>query len=121
MLSDVDQKTYEYGMLRALGFKSGHLMTLISIQSFYFSIPGVICGILCALCLNFGLRAVIYIFAMNASTFWLTEAALLIGISFGLFMPLLALILPIKSALGKNLRNSLDLNHRAVNEKNVSV
>ena len=30
MLSDVDGKTYEYGMLRALGFKSSHLMSMIS-------------------------------------------------------------------------------------------
>lgn len=31
MLSDVDQKTYEYGMLRALGFQSSHLVSMITI------------------------------------------------------------------------------------------
>lgn len=31
MLSDVDQKTYEYGMLRALGFKSSHLVSMITL------------------------------------------------------------------------------------------
>ena len=31
MLSDVDEKTYEYGMLRALGFKSKSLIGLISL------------------------------------------------------------------------------------------
>lgn len=36
-------------------------------------------------------------------------------------MPLLAILLPIQQALGKNLRTSLDLNHRANNEKSVSV
>jgi len=30
MLSDVDEKTYQYGMLRALGFKNKNLMALIS-------------------------------------------------------------------------------------------
>ena len=30
MLSDVDGKTYEYGMLRALGFKMTHLMSMIT-------------------------------------------------------------------------------------------
>ena len=34
MLSDVESKTYEYGMLRALGFKSIHLIGLLSMQSF---------------------------------------------------------------------------------------
>jgi len=31
MLSDVDTKTYEYGMLRALGFKSSHLVGMITL------------------------------------------------------------------------------------------
>ena len=31
MLSDVDSKTYEYGMLRALGFRSAHLVGLLSL------------------------------------------------------------------------------------------
>lgn len=31
MLSDVDEKTYQYGMLRALGFRNKNLITLISI------------------------------------------------------------------------------------------
>ena len=30
MLSDVDSKTYEYGMLRSLGFKKTHLLSMIS-------------------------------------------------------------------------------------------
>ena len=34
MLSDVDGKTYEYGMLRALGFKKPYLMAMITINSF---------------------------------------------------------------------------------------
>ena len=29
MLSDVDEKTYQYGMLRALGFRNKNLITLI--------------------------------------------------------------------------------------------
>ena len=31
MLSDVDTKPYEYGMLRALGFKSSHLVGMITL------------------------------------------------------------------------------------------
>jgi ABC-type antimicrobial peptide transport system permease subunit len=113
MLSDVDMKTYEYGMLRALGFKSGHLMSLITIQSFVYSIPGIFCGLCVALIINMGLRAIIFEYADNSVGFWLTTASVIIGITYGLFMPLLAIILPIQQALGKNLRNSLDLNHRA--------
>lgn len=60
MLSDVDEKTYEYGMLRALGFKKEHLVRVISLKSFGFSIPGLIFGVMVAFVLNIGLRMVIY-------------------------------------------------------------
>jgi len=95
MLQDVDQKTYEYGMLRALGFKEGHLMTLISIQSFIFSVPGIICGICTALILNMLFRGMIYLVSDNASGFWLTSTALALGVSFGLLMPLAAIYYPV--------------------------
>jgi ABC-type antimicrobial peptide transport system permease subunit len=95
MLSDVDVKTYEYGMLRALGFQKGHLITLITIQSFCFSIPGIFCGLIVALILNMGLRCVVYSFADNALGYYLPTGALVIGITYGLVMPLLAVLLPI--------------------------
>jgi ABC-type antimicrobial peptide transport system permease subunit len=95
MLSDVDQKTYEYGMLRALGFKEGHLMTLISIQSFIFSVPGVLCGICTALILNMVFRGLIYLVSNNASGFWLTSTSIVVGVLFGLLMPLLAIYYPV--------------------------
>jgi len=107
-------------MLRALGFKEGHLMTLISLHSFMFSIPGVCCGLVVAVILNMIFRFMIYFFASNSMSFWLTSLAVIVGVIFGLVMPLIAIILPVKQALGKNLRNSLDLNHRQNNEKSVT-
>lgn len=56
MLSDVDGKTYEYGMLRALGFKKPYLVTMITISSFSFSIPGCLGGICVAFVMNILLR-----------------------------------------------------------------
>jgi NADH:ubiquinone oxidoreductase subunit 3 (subunit A) len=108
-------------MLRALGFKSSHLVSMITMQSFFYSVPGVILGIGVAFVTNVLLRFFIYIFAGNTASFELTSASLWIGILFGLIMPLLAILLPIKQALGKNLRTSLDLNHRSNNEKSVTV
>jgi ABC-type antimicrobial peptide transport system permease subunit len=60
MLSEVDSKTYEYGMLRALGFKSSHLIGMITIQSLVFSIPGVALGLTVAYILNLFFRLVIF-------------------------------------------------------------
>ena len=95
MLSDVDAKTYEYGMLRALGFKTTHLVGLITIQSFVFSVPGVIGGLVVAFIFNILLRFMIFSFANNAASFGLSSSALWLGISFGLIMPLLSILLPI--------------------------
>jgi len=60
MLSDVDGKTYEYGMLRALGFKKVYLTNLILLQSFAFSIPGIFFGVIIAAIFNTGLRELIF-------------------------------------------------------------
>lgn len=60
MLSDVDEKTYQYGMLRALGFRNKNLITLISMQSFSFSIPGLLGGLLVAYFLNIIARYFIF-------------------------------------------------------------
>lgn len=61
MLSDVDGKTYEYGMLRALGFKKPYLVGMISISSFSFSVPGMVVGILIAYIINIALREAIFL------------------------------------------------------------
>ena len=61
MLSDVDSKTYEYGMLRALGFRKSMLAGMIVEQSLGFSIPGLILGVIIAWILNVMLREIVFI------------------------------------------------------------
>jgi ABC-type antimicrobial peptide transport system permease subunit len=63
MLSDVDEKTYQYGMLRALGFRNKNLITLISLQAFSFSIPGLLGGLVVAYFLNVITRGIIFFYA----------------------------------------------------------
>ena len=120
-ISDVETKTYEYGMLRALGFKSSHLIAMITLQSFLYSVPGVIAGISVALTFNVIIRFMIFYMAGNAVEFGLTTTAICIGLCFGFFMPLISIYFPIKAALGKNLKDSLDLTRRQTNEKSVEM
>ena len=87
MLSDVDSKTYEYGMLRALGFKKVHLMSMISMQSSMFSLPGLFFGVIVAFILNILLREVIFLYSCNTEDYALTTWSIVIGVSFGLVMP----------------------------------
>jgi len=119
ILADVDTKTYTFGMLRALGMTKPKLMSLITIQSSFFSIPGFIGGIVVAYVLNVTLRFVIFTVSFNYTNFALDGWCWLLAVIFGLFVPMLANILPTKSALGKNLRTSLDLNHRS--EEGIQV
>jgi ABC-type antimicrobial peptide transport system permease subunit len=63
MVSDVDEKTYQYGMLRALGFRNKNLVALISLQSFSFSVPGLLGGLLVAYFMNVIIKSLVFIFA----------------------------------------------------------
>lgn len=51
----------------------------------------------------------------------MSTGALVLGILLGLTLPLISNIVPIKRALSKNLRESLDMYHRSVNELQVSI
>ena len=121
MLADVDGKTYEYGMLRTLGVMKRHLMSMITINSLFFSIPGLIIGMVIAFIINLALREVIFLEAKNTLSYNLTLAAIILGVSSGIFVPILANYLPIKAAMGKNLRESLDLNKRKQDDIGLKV
>ena len=95
MLADVDGKTYEYGMLRALGFKKEHLIRVIVMKSLSFSIPGLFFGILIAFILNIALRMVIFMQSDNYSSYELTAISIVIGVVFGLVMPMISNYFPI--------------------------
>lgn len=121
MLSDVEEKTYQYGMLRALGFRNKNLIGLISLQSFSFSVPGLIGGLVVAYFLNVIARAIIFSYAENTTNYNLSLGAIILGVCLGTLLPLISNILPIQRALSKNLRESLDMYHRSVNELTVSI
>ena len=116
MLSDVEEKTYEFGMLRALGFNTNNLMATIILQAFTFAIPGLISGLVVAAVMNLGMRNILYKLTNNTSDFYLSSPSVLIGFSIGFFLPLISNIIPIQKALGKNLRASLDPYHRSAGE-----
>lgn len=48
MLSNVEEKTYEFGMLRCLGLFKSNLYKIILGEAFFFSIPGIIIGFVVA-------------------------------------------------------------------------
>ena len=44
MLTDVEERTYEYAILRVLGFNNENLVTAIFIQTFPFAMSGILNG-----------------------------------------------------------------------------
>ena len=121
MLSDVEEKTFEFGMLRALGFNTRNIMITIIMQSFTFSVPGLLSGLLAAAILNLIARKILYLIVQNESTYNLSSGSLWIGITLGLVLPLLSNIIPIQRALGKNLRASLDQYRRSLSDMAVQI
>ena len=121
MISNVDEKTYQYGMLRALGFKQKSLVTLISLQSSFFSLPGLCGGLIVASFLNFIARFFVFVYSRNSTDFDLSPSAIWLGVSMGLVIPLIANVMPIQRALSKNLRVSLDLYHKTINEITITI
>ena len=95
MLSDVEEKTFEFGMLRALGFNTRNIMITIILQSFTFSVPGLLSELHVAATLNLVARKILYYVVQNESDYNLSPGSLWIGISLGLVLPLVSNIIPI--------------------------
>lgn len=121
MLSDVEEKTYEFGMLRALGFNTNNVAITITIQAISFALPGLAVGFVNAIVLNVIVRHILYDMTKNYDTYWLSTGSVTIGVCIGTFIPLLSNIIPIQKALGKNLRASLDLYHRKAGEITIAI
>lgn len=121
MLSNIDEKTYEFGMLRALGFKSRSLIILLLLQGLMYAIPAMIFGFLFSFIVNGMIGYLIFNWAAEITSYQLHYTAIIIGFLLGILMPLLSNILPIMRALSKTLRDSLDLYHRTVNAFAVRI
>jgi len=107
-------------MLRALGMQKERLISLIGLQSGFFSLPGLCAGIIVALVLNVGARFAIFTLSFNSMGYGLTMTSIVLALGFGILVPFLANIMPTLTALNKELRSSLDLNHRSQNGLSVT-
>ena len=121
LLSDVEAKTYEYGMLRALGMKQYVLAELLSIQSLMFSVPGILLGILLGWVFYTPIAAYISTYTMLSPDLGLNVVAWVLALCMGFLMPIVANVVPIKRALSSTLRDALDIYHKAVQAVSVTV
>jgi ABC-type antimicrobial peptide transport system permease subunit len=95
MISDVEEKTYEFGMLRALGFNKSSLIYLILVEGVVFAIPGLFLGLLMAYVLNTFIAYYIFNQSMLVTSYDLHSSALSLALILGILIPLLSVYLPI--------------------------
>ena len=116
MLSDIDTKTFDFGMLRALGFNKGNIASTILVQATLIGLPALFIGLVFGWALNAGLRWIFFSLTNVYSDYQLTENSLYLAVSIGLVVPFIANVFPIRKALVSNLRASLDVHHKGAGE-----
>ena len=122
MLGNVDERTYEFGMMRALGFDKDNLLSLILLKGFVFSLPGIILGLSTSYIAN---NYVAYLFNWYTGLvmpFFLSKINILFGIISGLSIPLISSYFPIKKCLENNLRDTLTIfSNKKANDIFISI
>lgn len=121
LLNDVEAKTYEYGMLRALGLQKDNLIQILVTKSLMFSVPGICVGLLISFLCNIPVADLIAGYAGLGADYKMYAAALATSVVIGVVMPLVANIAPISRALSRTLRDSLDVYHHVTTDVTVRV
>ena len=80
MLFDIDERRYEMGMLRALGMSKDSIIILMLNQSFFFSIPGMIIGIIFAYLLYLASYAAIFAVSHTPIPYLVKTSSVLYGV-----------------------------------------
>ena len=96
MQTDVEERTYEFAVLRTVGMRNDSLVTLITIQSLLFSIPGIILGFILLFVLVTATQYTLNTFAQVDVEVYIQPRSISLGLVTGLFIPFLSNIIPIK-------------------------
>lgn len=107
--------------LIALGLQKINLVTLLVLEALLFAIPGLALGMLMAYLINSVVAYLIFEGASMVTSYGLHVSALVMALCLGFCIPIISNYFPIKRALNKSLRDSLDMYHRAVNEMSIQV
>ena len=121
MLSNVEEKTFEYGMLRALGMRQHALILLLVVQAMSFAIPGILIGWAVAGLVDLLPAWLLADYASVEPVYGLRPFPLYLTLAIGLIVPLVANWVPIKRALASTLRNALDVYHQENTDTTVKV
>lgn len=113
MLGDAEAKTYEYGMLRALGLEQRDLRKVMAVQTVAFAVPGIVGALVIGAVLYIGVALGVGAFAETTISLAVPGDAVAYGVAFGIIMPTIANVLPVRRALSKSLRDALNVYHQS--------
>ena len=121
MLGNVDERTYESSMLRALGFKKNNLIFLIVIQGLFFAIPGTLLGLVSSYIANNYIAFLFNSYTKLVMPFFMSKSNLIFGIIIGISIPLISSYFPIKKVLNRNLKDSLTIFNKKIGDISISM
>ena len=121
MVFSIDQKTYEFGMLRALGLVKTNIVLMLIIQGTVFAICGWAFGILLSWTISIMLQISFYLDIRLDADINFDYIAWIVSVLFGFLMPIIVNVYSIRSALSNSIKDSLDLYHRTINTITVVI
>ena len=116
LLNDVEERTYTYGMLRALGMKRVTLIQIMLLKAITFSIPATFVAFILVQLMNIPVINLIEDFAHISLSIKLPSICFVNGMLIGFIVPLIAIYIPTSRALSKTLRDSLDVYHHVASD-----
>lgn len=116
MLGNVDERTYEFGLLRSLGFQKNNLLIMIVAQGLIFALPGIGLGLLSSYIVNNYIAFLFNWYAAIVMPYYLNSSTIAWGIGIGLSITLISSYFPIKKALDANLKETLTIFNKKIGD-----
>lgn len=121
MIGNAEERTYEFGMLRALGFKKTNLVKLIFLQSLIFSVPAIIIGLYSAGSVNIIISFFLFEFYGLTISYFLNPISGIFTTIIGLLIPIFSCYAPITNVLKKSLKESLAIFNKKLTDISISI
>ena len=111
LMISIETRTFELGVHRMVGMTTSGIINMLLVQACSYSIPAWVIGLVISQIAAAYLCGVLEDRVEVPVSRLLTAYSILVASFLGLIIPLLAAILPIRTALSKNLHDSLDTQH----------
>ena len=111
LMISIETRTFELGVHRMVGMQTGGIVKMLLIQACSYSVPAWVVGLVLSQALAAYITSILEERVEVPVSRLLTSYSVLVASFLGLVIPLIAAILPIRVALGKNLHDSLDTQH----------